>query len=389
MREKITLVVVGYNRADSIQRLLNSMAKAHYSYSDIRLVISIDHSGNEEVNRTAAEFEWKYGEKIVLCRPERLGLRRHIISCGDLTEEYGAVMILEDDLYVSPDYYNYAMAALEKYGEHPQIAGIALNTKRELLESTYPFFPLRNGYDIFFQQFATSWGQVWNKRMWSEFREWYDRHPRLPWHRDVPEQVLNYPESSWAKFYQTYIVDTCKYFVYSYDSLTTNFGDAGQHFGDSAASVQSVLFYGRKDYRMPEFEQGMKYDIYGEPVGLGRYLGVSEKELTCDLWGRKRKEAYRRYVLSSRKLPYKVISSFGMQMKPMELNVIEQIEGTGLYLYDTCMEEVQSGEKKNQNHIRLLEYGYGVLDGRELMSWSSFRILRKLQRKIRKGKSGK
>ena len=78
-----------------------------------------------------------------------------------------------------------------------------------------------------------------------------------------------------------------------------------------------------------------------------------------------------------------------MQMKPMELNVIEQIEGTGLYLYDTCMEEVQSGEKKNQNHIRLLEYGYGVLDGRELMSWSSFRILRKLQRKIRKGKSGK
>ena len=130
MREKITLVVVGYNRADSIQRLLNSMAKAHYSYSDIRLVISIDHSGNEEVNRTAAEFEWKYGEKIVLCRPERLGLRRHIISCGDLTEEYGAVMILEDDLYVSPDYYNYAMAALEKYGEHPQIAGIALNNKR-------------------------------------------------------------------------------------------------------------------------------------------------------------------------------------------------------------------------------------------------------------------
>ena len=90
----------------------------------------------------------KYGEKIVLCHPERLGLRRHIISCGDLTEKYGAVMILEDDLYVSPDFYNYAMRALDKYGEHPQIAGIALSTKRELLESTFPFF--RFGMDMMY-----------------------------------------------------------------------------------------------------------------------------------------------------------------------------------------------------------------------------------------------
>lgn len=33
-----------------------------------------------------------------------------------MTEKYGAVMILEDDLFVSPDFYNYAMQALERYG---------------------------------------------------------------------------------------------------------------------------------------------------------------------------------------------------------------------------------------------------------------------------------
>ena len=88
-------------------------------------------------------------------------------------------MILEDDLYVSPDYYNYAMKALEKYGDHPKIAGISLNTKRELLESPYPFFPRHTGYDVYFQQFASSWGQVWNRRMWTDFKEWYDQHPTL------------------------------------------------------------------------------------------------------------------------------------------------------------------------------------------------------------------
>ena len=379
MQGNIIVVVVGYNRPDALERVLGSVAKAQYDYVDIRLIISIDHSENEEVVQTAERFEWKHGEKKVIYHPERLGLRRHIISCGELTRQYGAVMILEDDLYVSPDYYNYAMQTLEKYGEDDRIAGISLNTKRELLESSYPFFPLHTGYDVFFQQFATSWGQVWNEQMWNGFREWYDAHPELPHHKDVLSEVLNYPDTSWAKFYQTYIVDTGKYFVYSYDSLTTNFGDAGQHFGNSSSSVQSVLFYGKKKYRMPEFEEGVKYDIYGEPVGLGQYLGISEEELTCDMWGRKRGEAYRRYILSSRELNYKIVKSFGMQMKPMELNIIEGIEGQEIFLYNTEKMEEQNKENHNVERFRLLEYGYGVLSGRDMLSWMTRRLKRKIK----------
>ncbi len=384
MKGTITLVAVGYNRRDALLRLLHSLERADYQYTDIRLVISIDHSGDEEVVRAAETFTWNYGEKVVLARPERLGLRKHIISCGDLTEQYDAVMILEDDLYVSPDYYNFAMQTLEKYGEHPQIAGIALNTKRELLESAYPFFPLRTGWDIYFQQFATSWGQVWNRRMWAEFRAWYDRHPTLPRNWDVPETVQNYPDTSWAKFYQTYIVETGKYFVYSYDSLTTNFGDAGQHFEENSSSSQSVLFYGTKQYRMPEFDEGIKYDIFGEPIGLGSRLDVKESELTCDLWGRKPEEAYRRYVLSSRELDYTVLKTFGMQMKPMELNILEQIEGEGLYLYDTAQIRENEGKTGKDVRVRLLEYGYGVIDGRDWMKMALERVKRKFGKKVRR-----
>ena len=202
----ITLVVVGYNRPDSIRRILGSLERADYDYEDIRLVVSIDHSGMEEVVRTAEECVWSHGSKEVFYRPERLGLRKHIISCGDMTEKYGAVMILEDDLFVSPDFYNYAMQALERYGDDPRIAGISLNTKRELLESPYPFFPLHTGYDVYFQQFASSWGQVWNRRMWADFKEWYEQNQTLPRNVNVPLTVLNSPETSWAKFYQTYVV---------------------------------------------------------------------------------------------------------------------------------------------------------------------------------------
>lgn len=377
MKGKIAIVAVGYNRADSLRRLLRSLAGADYDYSDIPLVISVDHSGDQDVIRTAAAFLWQHGEKKVICHEKRLGLRKHIFSCGDLTEKYGAVMILEDDLYVSPDFYNYAMCALEKYGDHERIAGIALNTRNVLLESPYPFYPLRTGYDIFFQQFTTSWGQVWNSRMWKEFRVWYDRNQELPYNVDVPRVVLGYPESSWAKYFQSYVVAENKYFVFSYESLSTNFGDAGEHFSQSSASCQSPLFYGKQSYRMPEFESGVKYDIYGEPIGLGKYLGVEEEELTCDLWGRKQPGSYKRYLLTCQEKSFDVIKKFSMNMKPMELNIICQISGSGIYLYDTKKTAASNDKPKNVD-VQYLEYGYGIINGRDLIRWSLRRLRDKL-----------
>lgn len=379
MKGAIALVVVGYNRPDSMRRILGSLASAQYAYEEIPLVVSIDCSGDDRVWQAADEFVWKYGEKRIIRHEARMGLRRHIISCGDLTEQYGAVMILEDDLYVSPDYYNYAMQTLLKYGDDPHIAGISLNTKRELLESPYPFFPRQTGYDVYFQQFASSWGQVWNRRMWSDFKAWYEAHPTLPHNVNVPVQVLNYPDTSWAKFYQTYVVEQDKYYVFSYQSLTTNFGDAGEHFNHSSSAFQSVLFYGRREYRMPEFEDGVKYDIYGEPVGLGVFLGVPEDELTCDLWGRKQEASYRRYLLTCCRKPYKAVRTYSMCMKPMELNVMENIPGGDIALYDTS-ERTGDAKPDKGARVRFFEYGYGVINGRDLMKWALERLLQKVRR---------
>lgn len=383
MQGKITIVVVGYNRENSIRRILHSLGGAQYDYTDIRLVVSIDHSGKEEVVRAAEEFEWKYGEKIVTYHPERLGLRKHIISCGDLTSKYGAVMILEDDLYVSPDFYNYAMQALERYGNHPKIAGISLNTMKTLLESAYPFYSLRKGDDVYFQQFASSWGQVWNERMWKEFKAWYEKNQSLPPSVKVPLVVLHYPETSWAKFYQTYVVEMDKYYVFSYDSLTTNFGDAGEHFSHTSLAFQSALFYGKKEYRMPDFEEGVKYDIYGEPLGLGKYLGVEDNELTCDFWGRKQEASYQRYLLTCCKRPYQKVKQFSMCMKPMELNILNQIPGEDITLYDTSKKEEHFVEDKKEK-FRFLEYGYGVINGRDLLKWSLERFRQKLVGRMKK-----
>ena len=108
------IVVVGYSRPDTLKRLLQSVGNATYHDSDIDLIISLDKADNEEdVVKVANDFEWRFGKKTIRRFPERQGLRKHIIQCGDLTEKYGAVIILEDDLLVAPDYYEYVKAALD------------------------------------------------------------------------------------------------------------------------------------------------------------------------------------------------------------------------------------------------------------------------------------
>ena len=76
---------------------------------------------------------------------------------------------------------------------------------------------------------------------------------------------------------------------------------------------------------MPEFEDGVKYDIFGEPVGLGEFLGVKDEELTCDLWGRKQPESYRRYLLTCCNRPFQEVKQYSMCMKPMELIIMEAV----------------------------------------------------------------
>ena len=67
-----------------------------------------------------------------------------------------------------------------------------------------------------------------------------------------------------------------------------------------------------------------------------------------------------------------------MQLQPMELNVIEGIKGEKICLYDTNKQTQTEKERRKKEHIQLLEYGYGILDGRDLLSWGLERLNRKL-----------
>ena len=78
------IVAVGYNRPDGMKRLLESIGRAKYNVSNVPLIISIDESNrSDEVEQVAKNFQWNYGPKEIRRFPERQGLRKHIVQCGD------------------------------------------------------------------------------------------------------------------------------------------------------------------------------------------------------------------------------------------------------------------------------------------------------------------
>jgi len=338
MKNIPTIVIVAYNRPLSLKRLLESISKANFTkFDDIRLIISIDRSNSLEVENVANEFKWDHGQKKVIHHNKRLGLKKHVLACGDLSLKYDAIIVLEDDLVVSPEFYNYTLSALTFYEKDHDICGISLNNPDVNEFADLNFIPIEDGFDSYFIKTTSSRGQVWTSNQWLEFRTWYkincDKALSLD---NLPEKILKWPESSWKKYFNKYQADSNKYFVYPRVSLTTNFGDAGTHYNYVGSLLQVNLLLKNKNWNFSRLKHSIAvYDCYFEPCSskLKQYINLNlNGNLECDFYGIKPlNKINSKYILSSKRCS-NPIKSFDNAMKPALLNCIYDIPGNKIHL---------------------------------------------------------
>ena len=83
------------------------------------------------------------------------------------------------------------------------------------------------------------------------------------------------------------------------------------------------------------------------------HFSVAENMLSDNL----KKFENKRYILTTKKMNYQIVKKFALELRPIELNVIMNNEGEGIYLYDS------SNPIKNNEHISkidLLSYKYKI-----------------------------
>lgn len=369
----ICIVVIGYNRLDCMKRLIESLQKSYYD-EQVDLIISIDNSGNESLYMYAEAVDWEFGEKKVIIKTERLGLKKHVIECGNMTKEYEHIVVLEDDIYVSPYFFNYAKQAIDFYKGDDNIAGISLYKHKRNIYASKQFQNIKNEYDSFFIKYAQSWGQVWSRKEWANFIKWYENQDdRFEHNENIPGNLFGWSDKSWLKYHIRYCIENNKYFVYPTISHSSNFNNIGSHALLNSPAYQTELMYGKANYKfMPFNESALRYDQFFENESLASYLGISENELCIDIYGMKKNKLNKRYWLTTRVENFKILRSFGLELKPHEMNIINNIEGNHIFLYDTTIKH--NNITKLENHkYHLCLYYYGEICKENLVEYTKLK----------------
>lgn len=373
MMEQITIVVIAYNRKNSLIRLLKSLNNIIIPKNEqVRLYISIDRSAKEdqanlEVYNVAQDYKWPYGEKIVDYKEKNLGLKEHVLSCGNLTAEYNNIIVLEDDIVVSPMMYIYAKQVLEFYKNEEKIAGFGLYSFQRNPINNLPFIPINNTTDVYFLQYACSWGQLWTKEKWKNFYEWYltNKDTDFSSYQEIPNNIKKWGEKSWLKYYTIYTILNDKYFVYPQVGLTTNFTDKGTHSKEESIAYQCTTYLSNTNdvqFKFIDFKSAQnKYDSYFENTELNSFIDIKEK-ISSDLYGEKPFDIihnYGNYLLSTKKYDFKIIKSYSLSMYPYEANILNNIYGKDLYLYDL---KTKNKNKNKNNRFNILRYLYKLCE---------------------------
>jgi hypothetical protein len=240
--------------------------------------------------------------------------------------------MLEDDLYVSPAFYEYSASALVYYQEEPKVGGISLYSHKLNVSNLFRFEPINDGSDVFFLQIASSWGQAWTGAQWAGFKSWLIEERELSQNILIPTEIYKWPDSSWLKLFISYLVETKKWFVYPRLSYTTNFGDPGTHMGNVNSIFQVPLSL---NVKLPHKwvsinDSAARYDAFFEidpNIIKEQNKFFNDYNFECDLYGLKRpSDLDGKFVLTTKKID-SVIASFGLHLRPIELNVINQCGG--------------------------------------------------------------
>jgi hypothetical protein len=246
-----------YNRPQHTQRLLESLADCA-RLEECRLYVfcdgpkSAEQRDEVEAARAVARKWAAHHEAEIIESVENRGLARSIVAgVGRLCDEYGRVIVVEDDFVLSPLFLDYMLQALERYADEERVYQI----------SGY-MFPVEHPAqtDAFFLPLTTTWGWATWRRAWRIF-DWEargaramlaDPNERLRFDLDgsypysaMLEQRLKGENDSWGILWWWSVFKAGGLVLQPRRSLVWNggFDGSGSHCGDASGLVNASPAY--------------------------------------------------------------------------------------------------------------------------------------------------
>lgn len=291
----IYLHVITFNRLESLKRLLGSLLNASYLGETVDLRISVDFPSMDnplevlkrnEIIRFLKTFHWPFGSFFVQDHQSHLGLFSQWIKSHDNFPASSMVLVLEDDLEVSPLFYEWTRKALEFYWNSDlpaYISGIVLDQPHIVLGKGYRT-PLgkpeeilrRKKYfeSVYLNQAFSTWGTLIFPRHWNAFLQYVKENrinsPCIPnlissrWYKRNPKAV-------WSIWFHNFAFDNGLLTITPNNNishaLVINHRERGLNFKSVTSPIGKLQAKGiAKDFSFPSLSEAIKVDFQFIPI---------------------------------------------------------------------------------------------------------------------------
>lgn len=261
------VALFAYNRPTHTQRALQALAQCRRRDA-CKFHFFLDGPRTEEarpqveaVRKVLQEWAETFDAEIIE-RVTNLGLARSIVSgVTSLCEQYGRVVVVEDDLIVSPDFLHYFLEALNHY-EHTeqvmQVGGFTISP------------PAGLATDAFLLPVTTTWGWATWQRAWQSF-SWQ------PKELEVANQ-----DGDWLRLFNLH--DTCSFSAMLADRMAGRNDSWGILWWYAVSRSRGLVVYPRHTLvRNGGFDGSGVHCGNGDLLGQNKLLGQQFAALPADL----------------------------------------------------------------------------------------------------------
>ncbi|KAK3586254.1 hypothetical protein CHS0354_034249 [Potamilus streckersoni] len=200
----LRIIVIVYNRAQSLLRLLESLNSAHYFGDRVAIHVWIDRSRtgmiDAETYRVAKRFIFRHGRYYIHNQTCHVGIYGQWM--GTWNPHNGSsekAVILEDDISVSPYFYKWLKLVYKKYSHRDDINGYALQgVSMKHGKFSNGLIEVDTKHKTFLFPILGTWGFSPKVKHWSQFLEWYRDSLKDPEFQPIIPGIL--PSRWWSEF---------------------------------------------------------------------------------------------------------------------------------------------------------------------------------------------
>lgn len=265
------IIVITMDREDSLNRLLSSLVKANYGEDHVDLDIWIDRAKDKPVDEGVLHVcqtaDWKQGTKTVHKRATNAGLYEQWIYTWNITEETTEfAVILEDDLEVSPAFYQWLRVARAAYAQDTDVGAFTLQRStlrpRQIKGVASGSLSISNEHPVFKYKLLGTWGFAPQRDQWVEFRKWFEEKRAkgekpyvdglvtTEWYKR--QEVNGFAPTMWSQWWIKF-VDEKGYFTVTAHlpdgtTLASNWREPGMHYSRGSPKVDFPIFQGNDEH---------------------------------------------------------------------------------------------------------------------------------------------